>query len=49
MVKERDGNDVPIKNPKTTPKSVVITSLVPSFDFLITPLHLEREKYINVV
>lgn len=38
LVRETDGNDMPTKNPKTTPKIVVTTSLAPSLDFFGIPL-----------
>lgn len=43
LVRATDGNEAPIKNPKTTPIIVVSTSLVLSmFDFLSTPLPWKR-------
>lgn len=39
LVRETDGMEAPIKNPKTIPIMVVIISLAPSLlDFLKTPL-----------
>lgn len=39
--RETDGNETPIKYPKTIPMTVVIISRTLSFDFLETPLQTQ--------
>lgn len=38
LVTETLGNEIPTRNPKTTPKMVVTMSLVLSFDLFRSPL-----------